>query len=240
VALVGNPNATVANAIAVPNARTTDYINVAIPAPGSIDLPFVIAARAAARIAVRANNDPAYDYAGLTLDTITPGTDAQQWTYAQRDAALKGGCSTIELKDGVVELSDTVTFYHPSGDETPAYRYVVDVMKIMNILYNTNLIFDSDDWRGRPLIPDGQATVNGNARSPSTAKAQVFAMLDSLGSFAIISDPATAKGTVVAEIDSMNPKRLNVAFTVQLSGNVGIISIDFNFGFYYGTPTLVG
>jgi hypothetical protein len=67
----------------------------------------------------------------------------------------------------------------------------------------------------------------------------VAAMIDSLGLEAIISDPVGAKATIAAEINSMNPKRLDVAYTVALAGNTNIKSIDLNFGFYFGTPNAI-
>jgi len=132
-----------------------------------------------------------------------------------------------------------VTFYHPTGDPTPAYRFVVDIVKLQNILFNLDLIFATDEWDGAPLIPDDQPTVNRDAKKPKTAVAAVAAMLDSLGLNAIISDPETAKLNTIAEIDSQNPKRLNLVTTVQLSGNTNIKSIDLEFGFFFGTPTVV-
>lgn len=239
MAFTGNTEATVATAITVTDARATDRVNSQLVAPGSNDLPFVVAARQLARIAVIANNNPPTDYAAQRADGLTPGTDAEQWTYTQRDTAIKGGSSTIEVKDSVIQLSDTVTMYHPSGDPTPAYRYVVDVVKLQNIIYNLELIFAAADWAGAPLIPDDQATTNRNARKPSAAKAAVAAMLDSLGLEAIISDPETAKASTTAVINSSNPKRLDVTLTVQLSGNTNIISIDLDFGFYFGVAPIV-
>lgn len=66
------------------------------------------------------------------------------------------------------------------------------------------------------------------------AVAAVAGLIDSLAENAIVSDPETAKATIQADINSQNPKRLDIAFTVQLSGNTNIISIDFNFGFFFG------
>ena len=76
------------------------------------------------------------------------------------------------------------------------------------------------------------------AKKPKMAKAEIATLIDQLALQAFISDPETAKSTIVAEIDSVNPKRMNIAFTVQLSGNTNIISIDFNFGFFFGTPAV--
>ncbi len=168
-----------------------------------------------------------------------PGPDGDQWTYQDRDEAVKKGSSTIEVKDGVINVADTVTFFHPSGDPLPAYRFVVDIVKLQNIIFNLDLIFATAEWDGAPLIPDDQPTVNRDAKKPKTAVAAVAAMLDSLGLNAIISDPETAKANTFAEIDPQNPKRLNVATTVQLSGNTNIISVDLNFGFFFGTQAVV-
>ena len=239
VVFTGNTATTVTNATAVSDARKTDKTNAQLVAPGSNDLPFVTAARQLARIAVLANNNPPHDYGSQNADGLVPGTDGEQWTYADRDVAVKKGSSTIEVKDGVINISDVVTFYHPTGDPTPAYRFVVDIVKLQNIIFNLDLIFATDEWDGAPLIPDDQPTVNRAAKKPKTAVAAVAAMLDSLGLNAIISDPETAKLNTIAEIDAGNPKRLNLVTTVQLSGNTNIKSIDLEFGFFFGTPTVV-
>lgn len=239
IVFTGNTAITVSAAIAVPDSRKTDRTNAQLVAPGSDDLPFVVAARQLARIVKVANNNPPQDYGRQDATGITPGTDGEQWDYAQRDQAVKAGSSTIEVKDGIINVSDTITFYHPTGDPIPAYRFVCDIVKLQNILFNLDLIFATDEWDGAPLIPDNQPTVNRTAKKPKMAVAAVASMLDSLGLNAIISDPETAKENTVAEIDSQNPKRLNLVTTVQLSGNTNIISVDLEFGFFFGTPTVV-
>ena len=235
----GNLATTVAAAITVPDARKTDRINCQLVAPGSNDLPFATASRQVARIAVIANNNPPRDYGSQQATGLVPGDDGDQWLYTDRDTAVKGGSSTIEVKDSVINLSDTVSFYHPTGDPTPAYRYAVDQIKLWNILFNIDLIFATAEWDGAPLIPDDQPTSNRDAKKPKMAIAAVATMIDQLALNAIISDPETAKASIVANINESNPKRLDLAFTVQLSGNTNIISVDLNFGFYFGTAPVV-
>ncbi len=239
ISFLGNTDATVNDAIALPDTRKTDRINSQLVAPGSNELPLVIAARQLARIAVIANNNPARDYGSLEATNIEPGKDSDQWTYPQRDQAVKGGSSTIEVKDGVVTLGDIVTYYHPTGDATPAYRYVVDIVKVMNIIFNLDLIFVSPEWDGAPLIPDNQPTVNRSARQPKAAVAAVAAMVDNLALEAILSNPEVIKSTIQAAINSQNPKRLDIKATYQISGNVNIISKDLCFGFFFGVTPLV-
>jgi phage tail sheath gpL-like len=239
VMFTGNTITAVASAVAVSDARPTDYTNSQLVAPGSRSLPFVVAARQLARIVVLANNNPPHVYGRQSADGILPGTDGEQWDYAQRDLAVKAGSSTIEVRDGIVDVSDVVTFYHPAGDPIPAYRFVVDIVKLQNILYNIGLIFNTAEWDGAPLLPDADPTTNAAAKKPKMARAAVGSMLDSLGLEAIISDPKTAKANTLAEIDSGNPKRLNVQIPVQLVGNTNIISVGLDFGFFFGSSAIV-
>lgn len=239
VAFTGRVAAAVPAIGAESDGRKSDRINSFLVAPGSGEMPFVVAARQLARLAKQANNDPAFDYGGQRADGILPGADADQWTYAERDEAVKKGCSTVEIVDSVVNLSDIVTMYHPSGDPLPAYRHVVDVTKLQNIIFNLELIFAVDAWNGAPLITDGDPTTNPNAKTPSMAVAAVNTRLEALGLAAIISNVEVAKASTIASIDSQNPKRLNVETTVQLSGNTNITSVNLNFGFFFGAAQLV-
>ena len=223
----------------VPDARKQDRTNVRVNVTGGKDLPVTIAAATVARVAVRADSNPAYAYGSLDLPGLTPGLDADQWNYAERDTATKLGVATTRVKDGVVNISDIVTFYHPTGEEPPAHRYVVSNVKLANIIFNLDLIFNSPEWDSAPLIPDDQPTTNRAAKKPFMAKAAIASMLDSLGLEAIISDPETAKTRTVAVINSQNPNRLDIEITVQLSGNAKIISIDLLFGFFFGTQPIV-
>jgi phage tail sheath gpL-like len=239
VVFTGNTATAVAAATAVSDARKTDRVNSQLVAPGSNDLPLITAARQLARIVKVANNNPPQDYGSQDATGLTPGADGVQWTFLDRDSAIKKGSSSIQVKDGVVNVSDVVTFYHPTGDPIPAYRYVVDIVKLQTIIFNLDLIFATKEWDGAPLIPDNQPTVNRSAKKPKSAVAAVCAMIDSLALNAFISDPETAKANTLAEISSQNPKRLDVSTTVQLSGNSNIISVDLNFGFFFGTPSVV-
>ena len=234
VVFTGTGEATQATVTGVTDLLKAKRINVIETVPGSVSLPWSIAGRAAGRALSIANNNPPQDYAGRPLTGIDPGTDAEQWTYAQRDDAVKKGASTTELVDGVPEMSDTVTTYHPDGELPPAYRYVVDIVKLQTVLFNLDLIFAADDWKGAPLLSDDTPTTNPTAKKPKDAVAAVASLVDNLALNAIISAPGTAKESIVAEINGTNPKRLDVAFTIQLSGNTNIISVDFNFGFFFG------
>ena len=146
-----------------PWARKTDRTNSVVTAPGSVEFPFVVAARHVARIAVVANNNPPTDYCAQALTQLVPGDDSVQWNYPQQDQAVKAGVSTSEVVDSEIRILDVVTMYHPTGETQPAYRHVVDIVKLQNIIFNISLEFSKKEWASAPLIPDDQPTTNPNA-----------------------------------------------------------------------------
>jgi phage tail sheath gpL-like len=234
IVFTGDINATVDDATTIPEARKTDRVNSQLVSPASVDLPFIVAARQLARIVVVAENNPPTGYNGQIADGLTPADDSLEWKYSQRDEAIKKGSSTITVENGQVVCGDIATFYHPDGMPIPAYRFVVNIVKLQNVTYNMDLIFSAPEWRDVPLIPDGQPTVNPKARTPGTARAEVAGLLDYLGEQAIISDPEDAKKKTVAAISGSNPNRLDVSVTFNLSGNTRVKSITQNFSYFLG------
>lgn len=235
VVFSGNTATAVAAATAVSDARKTDRVNNQLVAPGSNDLPFVVAARQLAKIAVQTDNNPATSYQSLAATGLTPGLDSDQWTFVERDEALKKGSSTIRVKDDVVLVEDAVTFFHPDGDDNPAFRYVVTIIKLQNIVFRFDNEFSKSEWAGAPLIKAGQFSTNPNARSASKAKTKAAQIIDNLALDALISDPETAKANMIVEINGTNPNRLDFCIPVQVSGNTNQKSIDIKFGFFFGT-----
>lgn len=232
IAINGN-NKNYATRSAYTDARSDDYSNVFSSAVGCNNLPAQIAARNACRIAVQAQNNPPQNYKEK-LTGLTAGDDSLQEDYTTRDLAVKKGSCTTIVVNGEIEMNDTVTAYHPAGEEPPAFRYVVDIMKLMNVIYNNRLIFEADEWKGAPLLPDGTPTTNPTAKKPKDAKTALCNLADNLALEAIISDPDFTKENITASINSLNPKRLDWAFPIKLSGNTEIIDGTIYFGFYFG------
>jgi len=143
------------------------------------------------------------------------------------------GASNNIKSGGVAELNDIVTFYHPvSEGKYPAKRYVVDIVKLQNIIYNVRLIMEQDSLKGAPLVPDQDIVTNPAAIQPKAIKTMFINLADSLALAAIISDAKFTKKNLKVAIDSENPKRVNVTFPVKLSGNIEVSSTDVYFGFY--------
>ncbi len=215
------------------DARKNDKYGGILPAPGSPEMPFVIAARAiAVDIGPTANDNPPQNY-NKELTGLVAGADGTQFLYASLDATLKLGSSTTILVSDTIVLNDTITTYHPDGDPLPAFRYIVDLVKLQNITFNIRVIFESEDWKGAPLLPDATPTTNPTAKKPKDAKAALFVLADNLGLVAIISDPEFTKANMTVVINGSNPKRLDIVFPTKLSGNTEIIDVTNKFGFFF-------
>jgi phage tail sheath gpL-like len=234
VAFVGDTTAAVAGATTVSDARPTDKVNAQISFPGSPMLPFIAVARAVARIAKVANNVPAKGYVGQKLTGLVPGLDSEQWDDDLQNTAQKAGTGTTLVEDNVIELGDILTMYKPTGEDPPAFRYVVNIMKLMNLIYNVNLEFTGDDWNAAPLVPDDEVVEEPSARKPRHAKAAVTGILQSAGKNAIISNSKTAIKNTKVKISASNADRLDITMPVQLSGNTRVKSVDLFFSFFFG------
>lgn len=219
---------------AITDARPTDRINFLIESVGAPELPFVVGARGLLDILTTADKNPAQNYKG-TLKGLKRGSDAAQESYVVRNQAVMKGASTSIPNGSVAELNDVVTFYHPtSAGKYPAWRYVVDAVKLMNIVYNLRLITESDEVKGAPLVPDEQVTTNPTAVQPKMFKTWFANLAVSLGEAALISDVEFTIENLEVKIDTENSKRINYIFPVKISGNVEVISGDVYFGQYLG------
>lgn len=235
VVFTGTTTADMTAATAISAVRKDDRVNAQLVAPGSSSLPFVVAAAQLAPIAATANNNPPTGYKANQIPSIRPGNDNQQWDYNTREIALKdNGSSTVEVIDGVVQIGDVVTFWHPTGELPPGFNYVVNIVKLQQVIFNLRLEFEKKEWAAAPLLTDNDVTVNPNARRPKDAKAKANAIIKNLGLEAILTNVKEALKKTTVTIDSQNPNRLNIQIIVQLSGNTNVKDITLDFGFFFG------
>jgi phage tail sheath gpL-like len=220
---------------AITDVRKYDYANFLIPSVGSDELSFVIAARGlVGDIMTNANSNPPLGYSGK-LTGLAAGPDGAQENYQTRNNSVAKGASTNIKTGSVAELNDIITFYHPDGEAIPSRRYVVDLVKLMNIVFNVRLILEADEKKGAPLVSDTTPTTNPRAIQPKTVKAELMNLANSLSREAITQEPEFTKENLSVKIDSSNPKRLNVKYPCKLSGNVEVTGADIYFGFYLET-----
>jgi hypothetical protein len=218
---------------AITDARKSDRTNSLKPNPGSNDLPFIIAGRQVYAMAVVANVNAAADYGSKPADGLK-AVDASVWDSGKRQYATVRGLSTVEIKNSVVNVSDSIMMYHPDGEDPPAYRYDCDIEKICAVIYNVDLIFNNAEVDGSPLPQDDQAVTNPTARKPKSYLSKLWKMFDALGKDVIITDVNYAKDNTTVTIDGSNPKRVNSRVVYKVAGNGNVFSITQEFSFFFG------
>jgi phage tail sheath gpL-like len=218
---------------AITDARKSDRTNSLKPNPASNDLPFIIAARQVFAMAVVANVNAPRDYGSQVADGLKP-VDASEWTSAERQYAVVRGLSTVQIKNGAVNVSDSIMMYHPDGEEPPAYRYDCDIEKICAMIYNVDLIFNNAEVDGSPLPQDDQAVTNPSARKPKSYLSKLWRLFDVMGQDVIITDVDYAKDNTTVDINGSNPKRLDATVVYKLAGNGNVFSITQQFSFFFG------
>jgi len=218
---------------AVTDLRKHDFINFLIPSVGSPELPFVVAAKGITNIMSVANSDPAYNYYGL-LTGLKAGADEEQETYLVRNNSVGKGCSTGIKVGSVTELNDIVTMWHPDDESIKSRRYVVDMIKLQNVVFNVRMIMEDSTVKGAPLVPDMNPTKHPRAIKPKIIKTRMMNLANDMALACLLAESDFTKKNLVVKISSMNPKRLDTQFPCRLAGNVEVTSNDIYFGFFLG------
>lgn len=215
---------------AISDNRKDDYANFFCVSVGSPELPFVVAAKWLMDIMTTADSNPPQGYVG-NLTGLKRGEDSVQEKPIVRNQSVAKGSSTNITSGSVAAINDTVSFYHPAGSgRFPARRYIVDGVKLMNIVYNLRIITEAPDVKASPLVSENQPTINPTAKSTKDFKTWFANLAVSLGENAILDDSEFTIKNLVVERDSANKNRVNYKFPAAISGNIEIVDGEVLFG----------
>lgn len=149
--------------------RKSDRAHLLLPCPGSPNPEIEIAALHAG-ICARVNQiDGGRGYGGQILSGVIPGTRANRWTadYDSRNTAVMAGIGTSKLSGGVLEVSDSVSFYHPDSIPWASNGYAegANLSKVQNISYNLRSWFESERYQAFTIVADVSKVTNVVART---------------------------------------------------------------------------
>ena len=141
-----------------------DRTNGVLAEPGSSHHPMEIAALNIG-IMARTNNVRAQEnYLDKIMIGLIPSPGDTRWTndYTNRDTAFINGISTTQVKNLVVTLQDSVTFYRPGAvtPESNGYRSMRNISIIQNIGANEKANFDLEKWKGISIVKDAGKVSN--------------------------------------------------------------------------------
>lgn len=217
----------------VTDARKTQVTIALAPAPGSDGYSFEATANAVLLYAVQAQNQPHLDVAGRSYpDMPTPTDIGSMADYNFRDAAVKKGCSTVDLVAGAYQVQDFVTTYHPDGEVPPQFRWV----RNLNIDFNFRYAYYLDELINvvDHVIVANDAVVDVDKTvSPKQWIQCLNARIDDFVARAMFTDPDFAKDSIEVDIGGSNPDRLETFLRYKRTGfaRISASTVEANFEF---------
>lgn len=225
-----------------PSSITDQYLNdvtIAIaPAPGSLGLAMEAAANMTYLYALQAQNSVNLDVSGQLYPDM-PAPTAASWAaatmavYTNRDALVKKGCSTVNLVAGQFKVEDFVTTYHPLGENPAQYRYPRNLNIDNNVKFGYHLL-EQLYVQDHSIANDGDTVTADKVIKPKEWTGILNEYANDLASRALITNPQFMKDSIVVNIGTTNPDRLETFFRYQRSGFARIASTTAEAGFFFG------
>lgn len=225
---------TVANVIA--GLDKDEATIVQCPAPNSDGWAFEAAANVAVLLARQAQDNPHLDVSGKNYpDMPVPADqDAGIFTnYNDRDAIVKGGASTVIIKNSKYYVEDLVTTYHPDGEVPPQFRYVRSLIQDWNVRYGYFLL-EELNVIDKSIAQDSQSVSVLNTIKPKQWIQVLRSYADDLAERNLIIDPDFMKDGLVVGTNDNNPDRLETSFKYKRSPFARIASTTATAGFGFG------
>lgn len=213
-----------------------DQVTIAVcPAPLSKGLQFEAAANMAVLFAKQAQDTPHLDVSGRFYpDMPTPTSIGAMANYLNRDKIVKKGCSTVDLVGGRYQVQDFVTTYHKDGENPPQFRYCRNLIIDFNVKYGyyLNELINVVD---HAIAADSDTVSAAKVVKPKQWKQIVSEYAESLAKRGLIVEPRFMQDSIVVNISTVNPDRLETSFKYKRSGFARISSTTAAAGFNFGT-----
>lgn len=215
------------------DARENDVTIVTCPAPASEGLPMEAAANSALLYAPLAQNTPHLDISGKSYpDMPTPLNIGDMANYLDRNALLLKGGSTVQLNASKYEALDFVTTYHPAGENPAQFRYVRNLTIDYNIKFKYYLLEQLHVIDHSIASNDTIVTVD-RVIKPMQWVQILHKFADDLALNGLIVDPKFMKDSIVVNISTTNPDRLETKFSYKRPGFARVASTTVEAGFNF-------
>jgi phage tail sheath gpL-like len=233
VALIGSTESNVTTLGSLTDARKLQMTIAICPAPNSKGLPCEAAANYGLLAARCAQDTPHLDIQGRYLpDMPTPDSIGDMASYTNRDMLVKKGCSTVDLVAGLYQVQDFVTTYHPDGELPPQFRYVRNLQLDFNVRYGYYLL-ELINVVDHTIANDADVVTATSIVKPKQWKQVLQAYFADLSKRALIADPDFSADSLLVNISTVNPDRLETFFRYKRTGCVRIASTTAEAGFNF-------
>lgn len=220
------------------DARLNEQTIAICPAPLSLGFAFEAAANYMVRESNTSSNTPHLHIAGQSLPDMPVPANKNIGTmaiYANRQAYVLKGCSTVDLVSGVYLIDDFVTTYHKLGETPPQYRYVRDLNVDFNVFYSYRLL-ENIYVIDHVICQDADIVSATNVIKPKQWKAVLSsALYPDLINRGLITQLAFSVSSTYVGIGTTNPNRFETSFSYKRTGAALVVSTTVFAGFNFGS-----
>lgn len=223
----------------VTDAKLNDVTIAICPAPLSKGMQFEAAANMAILYANNSSNSPELHILNQSYPDMPIPADGNIGTmmvYANRDAYVKKGNTTVDIQANKYIVKDFVTTYHKAGENPPQFRYCRDLMVDFNARYSY-LLLEQRYVVGKVIAADNDpVTNNPNVIRPKQWKAILAEKyFKDMVSRAMFTDAPFSLASLQVGIGVSNPNRFETAFPYKRTGGAIVLSTTASAGFSFGT-----
>ena len=194
--------------------------------------PPELAAQAAAQMAASTAADPARPVWTLPLPSVLAPSQAEALTFAERNALLVDGISTIKVEPGGQVIIDrAVTMYQADADGAPSQAFF-DITTVTTLSYlrwsERNMVATKYPRskladNGTPIAP-GQPIV-----TPKVMAAELVALASQWQTAGLIEDLAGYQAALLSQRDLTNRSRLNALSSPTIISGLAIFADQIQF-----------
>lgn len=206
------------------------------PAPLSSAMAMEAAANMCVLFARVAQDTPHLDVSGMyypDMPTPSDGSIGEMGIYTNRDTFVKLGASTVDIEAGRYKVVDFVTTFAPTGENPPQYRYCRNLMLDFNIRFGYFLL-EQANVLDHTIANDGDVVTADKVIKPKQWKQIVQDFAEDLAKRALVADPEFMKKSIIVNISTVNPDRLETFFRYKRTGLARISSTTAEAGFNFG------
>lgn len=209
------------------NGHTSIFSSFGVPMP-----VWEVAAGLAAIAALGYSNDPGKALQGRPLVGFLPPLEADRWTREERQLLLESGIATVEVDAAgrlVIERTASTWTKNAVGSPDIAFRdanthFTVDYLQF------TARARISSRFQDFKLADDGtEFSSSQDVMTPQLLKSELVALYQDSIELGLVQDLGGYKNSIVAEIDSGDPSRINVQHAPRLIGQARIFALKLQF-----------
>ena len=232
IVIIGAVEGSVTQAIANPR---NSFISCRVATQQSPSMPAQVAAATAGLVADQWGRDPAQQLHGRELKGIAPPVKTDQWSWANRNAALVAGISTLVIRNGkmyIDQLRNTLTTLDGGAQAGQADRYLTTVMVVGSIAYDLDQYFEAN-WADAKLSDDGRPQPQGQKiMTPGGYQGIIITRYRQIYERrGWVEDADGFADTLIVTRNADNANRLDASFEIRVIGNLRVLAQKIGFDF---------